>query len=145
MTAHSSHFGVYAVIVNDDETDILLIKKARGPYTGWYDLPGGSMEDGELLEQTLVREVLEETGCTVTHTRQYGAVSALFSYVKSDGKSILLRHIGVLYQTDMTGTPMVTGDGQDSFGCAWIPLSDIKEVGFSPFVLEAHRFLSNPH
>lgn len=145
MSIHTSHFGVYAVIVNDNQTHILLINKARGPYTGRYDLPGGSMEDGELLDQTLAREVFEETGCMVTHAQQYGAVSALFPYIKPDGTSVLLRHIGVLYQTDITGTPMATGDGQDSYGCVWIPLSDIQGTGFSPFIFDAVHFLLNPH
>lgn len=145
MTIYSSHFGVYAVIANDNQTDILLIKKARGPYTGRYDLPGGSMEDGELLHQTLTREVLEETGCTVTRAEQYGAVSALFPHTKPDGTSVLLRHVGVLYEVKITGMPMVAGDGHDSLGCVWIPLSGIQGTGFSPFVFDAVHFLSNPH
>ena len=57
------HKGVYAIIKNDNQ--ILLIKKARGPYTGLFDLPGGSPEKDEAPEQTLIREVKEETNCDV--------------------------------------------------------------------------------
>ncbi len=141
MAAHSSHFGVYAAIVNGAGTHLLLIKKARGPYTGRYDLPGGTMEDGELLDQTLTREVMEETGCTVMRAYQMGAVSTLFPYEKPDGTSVLFRHIGVLYQTDITGTPLISGDGHDSLGCVWIPFTDITGDGFTPFVFDAVRFI----
>lgn len=141
MPLHSSHFGVYAVILNTPKTHFLLIKKARGPYTDRYDLPGGTMEDGELLDQTLIREVMEETGCTVTQTHQLGAVSTLFPYQKPDGTSVLFRHIGVLYKTNITGTPLISGDGQDSLGCVWIPLTDITDDSFTPFVFDAVRFI----
>ena len=63
---HTHHLGVYALIFSEDQSEILLIEKSRGPYKGLYDLPGGSLEPGENLEQTLVREVKEETDCTVT-------------------------------------------------------------------------------
>ena len=56
-----THFGVYGSIVKDGK--ILLIKKSRGPYTGLYDLPGGSQEQGESHLETLKREIMEETGC----------------------------------------------------------------------------------
>ena len=55
-----THLGVYAIIRQNRK--FLLIKKARGPYTGMFDLPGGKIEFGETPEQTLVREVAEETG-----------------------------------------------------------------------------------
>ena len=58
-----THFGVYGIFKEDKK--ILLIKKARGPYTGLYDLPGGSQEAGESFEETLKREFLEETGLTL--------------------------------------------------------------------------------
>ena len=60
-----SHFGVYAAIFRNKQREILLIKKARGPYTGRWDLPGGSPEINELLEETLIREIKEETDCTL--------------------------------------------------------------------------------
>lgn len=143
---HKSHFGVYALILNEPSTHLLTIKKARGPYTGRYDLPGGSMEDGEILEDTLCREVMEETGCTVTNHLQMGTLSTLFKHVDTDGVPVTFRHIGVIYQCTISGTPMTDGDGQDSHGCHWLPISEVKKLtNVSAMLSEAcAHLISNP-
>ncbi|WP_201371768.1 NUDIX hydrolase [Ktedonobacter robiniae] len=41
----------------------------------WWNLPGGGMELGETLEQTVSREVLEETGLQVAVERLVGVYS----------------------------------------------------------------------
>lgn len=40
----SVHFGIYGIALNKNRDKILLVKKTRGPYTGLYDLPGGTPE-----------------------------------------------------------------------------------------------------
>jgi len=44
---------------------ILLIKRSTPPYVGYWALPGGRAEREEPVEQTVVREVKEETGLDV--------------------------------------------------------------------------------
>jgi 8-oxo-dGTP diphosphatase len=44
---------------------ILLIKRKTRPFVGYWALPGGRMDPGETIEQTVVREVKEETGLDV--------------------------------------------------------------------------------
>lgn len=128
-----SHFGVYALIFNEDKTSILVIKKARGPYTGMLDLPGGSPEKMELLEETLERELLEETNCTTTSYHQLGGFSTLFSYKKEGGEG-LLRHLGVIFTAEISGTPRTEPDGHDSNGCVWFSINDLTEKNATPFV-----------
>ena len=45
---------------------ILLIKRNTIPFKDYWALPGGRMEPNETVEQTIVREVREETGLDVT-------------------------------------------------------------------------------
>ena len=44
------------------ENQIVLIKRTTPPFIGYWALPGGRAEPGENQEQTVVREVKEETG-----------------------------------------------------------------------------------
>ena len=54
-------------IVRRPDGRVLLIRRPDHARTdpGLWDLPGGKMDDGETLEQVLVREVREETGLDV--------------------------------------------------------------------------------
>jgi ADP-ribose pyrophosphatase YjhB (NUDIX family) len=51
---------------------ILLMQRADN---GHWGLPGGHVEPGESVAQATVREVLEETGCTVQVERLIGVYS----------------------------------------------------------------------
>jgi ADP-ribose pyrophosphatase YjhB (NUDIX family) len=135
--AYASHFGVYALILNPAADSALLIKKSLGCYTGLYDLPGGSMEPDELLDETLCREVLEETECTITTFSQLSTLSVLYPFEK-DGKHTILRHIGTVYNAEIVGTPRAHATGKDdSAGCVWVPLKDITLKNSAPFVVDA--------
>jgi ADP-ribose pyrophosphatase YjhB (NUDIX family) len=52
-------------IIPFPENKILLIKRNTIPFKGYWGLPGGRMDPGETIEQTVVREVKEETGLDV--------------------------------------------------------------------------------
>jgi 8-oxo-dGTP diphosphatase len=51
---------------------ILLIKRNTKPFVGYWALPGGRMDPGEVVEQTVVRECKEETGLDVEVVRMIG-------------------------------------------------------------------------
>lgn len=49
---------VAAVIKEDDR--IFATSRGYGEYKGWWEFPGGKIEDGETSEQALIREIREE-------------------------------------------------------------------------------------
>ena len=51
---------------------ILLVKRDTVPFKGYWALPGGRVDPGETVEQTIVREVKEETGLDVALVRKIG-------------------------------------------------------------------------
>ena len=51
---------------------ILLIKRRTAPFKGYWALPGGRVDFGETVTQTIVREVKEETGLDVATVRKIG-------------------------------------------------------------------------
>jgi len=55
--------GVGAIIIENGR--ILLEKRKNDPGRGKWSIPGGLVELGESLEQTVMREVKEETGLVV--------------------------------------------------------------------------------
>ena len=51
---------------------ILLIKRRTVPFRDYWALPGGRMDPGETVEQTILREVKEETGLDVAVVTKIG-------------------------------------------------------------------------
>jgi 8-oxo-dGTP diphosphatase len=51
---------------------ILLVKRRTVPFRDYWALPGGRVDPGETVEQTIVREVKEETGLDVTIVSKIG-------------------------------------------------------------------------
>lgn len=131
-----THFGVYGSAIRDGK--ILLIKKARGPYTGLYDLPGGSQEEGEDYLQTLKREIAEETGCKVIKAENERCKSVIFAdFTPQSGEKGVLQHNAVLYDVEISGAPQTTGDGLDSNGAVWVDINDLTAENATPYALIA--------
>jgi len=51
---------------------ILLIKRRTVPFRDYWALPGGRVDPGETVEQTIVREVKKETGLDVAIVTKIG-------------------------------------------------------------------------
>jgi len=59
-------------IIPFPENKILLIKRNTKPFVGFWALPGGRMDPGETIEETVVRECKEETGLDIVVVRKVG-------------------------------------------------------------------------
>ncbi|TPR23172.1 NUDIX domain-containing protein [Apilactobacillus timberlakei] len=134
-------FGVYGIISKNNE--LLVIDKNGGPYIHRYDLLGGSMEGTELLEDTLIREIHEETGLHALSYQQLGSIA--FKYPWKYQKFNINIHICIMYLiTNYDGDLLKKVPqfiGQDSVGCEYISFSNINEDNSSPLVLKAKDYL----
>jgi hypothetical protein len=54
----TSHFGIYGLVRAGDL--LLTVRKARGPYVGWLDLPGGTPDAGFFGKRYCVAAPLED-------------------------------------------------------------------------------------
>lgn len=54
-----------SVLVRDGDR-VLLVRRGRDPYRGWWALPGGRIEPGETAVAAAQRELTEETGLSAS-------------------------------------------------------------------------------
>lgn len=121
---------VRAIIVRDGN---LLVMKRNKFGKEYYTLVGGGVDPGETLEQSLVRELYEETGVT--------AQSARLVFVEQAGTLYGDQYI---YLCDgASGEPALNPNseeakisslGQNTYQPMWLALSELPNV---PFVSEA--------
>lgn len=128
------YLGVYGVHARDNQ--VLVIKKARGPYTGKYDLPGGGLNFDETAEECLERELLEETNAQLTDKMLIGINEYQCQYIKDDGTIKDFHHLGIYYKVDlMIENLKKSPDGQDSNGAIFIPIAELNAENTSPIAL----------
>ena len=60
---------VRTYLIKDDKVVVINYKEHDN---GYYDIPGGKIEDGETSEETSIREFKEETGITITKQHHIG-------------------------------------------------------------------------
>ncbi len=50
---------VVAAVIRDNDK-VFATVRGYGEYKGWWEFPGGKVEDGETTQQALIREIREE-------------------------------------------------------------------------------------
>lgn len=66
---------VDAVILVNNEKDLVLIKRKNPPFQGVLALPGGFVDVGETIEEACIREAYEETNINVKILKLIGVFS----------------------------------------------------------------------
>ncbi len=63
MTENNSQ--IARVILETPNKEVLLIRRASGTFAGKWEIPGGKINNGESLEEGVIRETREETGIVI--------------------------------------------------------------------------------
>lgn len=133
-TIVKTHVGCYGIIIKNSK--IALIKKARGGYKGKLDLPGGGIEHTELPYETLVREIQEEVGISIS---KYELLDVTATNIKWEMEKDLwedLHHVGILYKVETKEDNLKTdADGLDSNGAGWYDINKLEREYLSPFTI----------
>ena len=105
--------GVGALIFRGDR--ILMAQRGKQPLQGWWSLPGGALETGELLADAIRREVREETGLEIEPIR----VFEIFERILRDASGAPEYHYVLIdYLCRATGGTLQAGD--DVCRVAWM-------------------------
>ena len=111
--------GIKALIINNGK--LLMIKeRVRGEVI--YDFPGGGMDFGETVKETLHREVKEEISLEI----EIGQILGVWSFMISDASVQILC---IAYQCkaknpdaiDMSHNPAA----EDIFDYQWLPIEEV--------------------
>ncbi|EFO83769.1 CRE-NDX-1 protein [Caenorhabditis remanei] len=97
-----------------DDTEVLLIQEAKKSCRGKWYMPAGRVEAGETIEESVVREVKEETGynCCV--------IELLSLQVQGSG------WYRYAFFCEITGGDLKTQPDQESLAAEWYNIKDVK-------------------
>ncbi|CAN5144040.1 NUDIX domain-containing protein [soil metagenome] len=80
-----------AAIIENENDEILLVKRANEPHKGEWDLPGGFIMPQESFVESLKREIKEELTCEISVGQIVGAYTDTYLY-----QDILVPTLGVV-------------------------------------------------
>ena len=117
--------------------EMLVVRRAKEPAKGTLDLPGGFCDQWETGEEGVAREVMEETGLTVT------ATEFLFSLPNQYPYSGFLVHTVDLFFLCRVSNDEDCRAMDDAAEVQWVPLSEIRpeEFGLTSVRLGVERVL----
>ncbi len=119
---------VGAIAVRGDE--ILMIRRGHGPAAGEWAVPGGRVEQGELLAEAVLREFREETGLDAVCGPFVGWVERL----GHDHHFVIMDFEVIVMSND---DPVA---GSDAAEAVWVDLNRLSELtlveGLETFLAE---------
>lgn len=105
-----------ALVVSNDK--VLLVRRGRPPYAGYWDIPGGFLAPGEHPAEGAIREVHEETGLRIRVIRLCGM------YLDTYGADSSEHTLNIYYEAEVVdGIPEPASDAIEVgwFGAGWLP------------------------
>ena len=131
--------GVGALIIREGK--LLLEKRRSNPGKGKWSIPGGIVELGETLEQTVIREVKEETNLDVERPEHIDIVDN----IEFDENDTIKYHFVIIdYFVKLKGGTLRAGS--DAADLQWVALDKVKELDltrtFREFITRNYEKLS---
>jgi 8-oxo-dGTP diphosphatase len=99
------------------QLEVLMIKRGRNPYYGYWACPGGYVEYGEDPEDAVLRELKEECNCS---GKLMGLVCVRGSPMRAKPRHV----ITICYAVDGSKIERVQG-GDDASEAKWLAVSEV--------------------
>ena len=129
--APRTYLGAYA-LCRDPSGRLLMARMAAGPDAGRWTLPGGGVEWGEAPEDTVRRELREETGITrilsctpaTTHSNTYAR--------SAERPCDSVHHVGLVYEVRPGSFDLKPEEDGSTDGCAWFTEDEARALPLVP-------------
>ena len=116
-----------AIVLKDGK---MLVNRCISKFGEYYALPGGGQHTGEMLGETVRRELLEETGYSVVPLRLSGIYERI-SEGRRDGNSHKIYFI-FLCRLESTERKAPTETDRFQIGFEWIPVREVHRANLFP-------------
>ena len=116
-----------AIVINNGK---LLVNRCESRFGEYYTLPGGGQQDGEMLTETVRRELLEETGYSVKPIR----LSGIYERVSEGRDEGLCHKIYFIFLCRLESGERKAPSEIDRFqiDSIWIPLREVASRNLFP-------------
>lgn len=127
MKPLSARNSAKAIVLNDGK---ILVNRCVSRFGEYFALPGGGQHTGEMLGETVKRELLEETGYSVTPMRLSGIYERI-SEGRRDGNNHKIYFIFLCKLASEERRPPSEKD-RFQIGCEWIDLKQAHHMNLFP-------------
>jgi len=108
------------VVVIGDKRKLLMVSRAKPPAQGLWSVPGGSIELGETIFESAMREVFEETAIKC---RPFGVCDAIDAIYR-DKKGLVRFHYVIVYVVARYESGLVMAR-DDASQAGWFAIEEI--------------------
>ena len=113
-----------AFIVNEND-EMLVVRRAKEPALGTYDLPGGFCDMGETVEEGMRREIKEETGLEVQDIQYLFSSPNVYQY-----SGMGIHTLDMDYLVRVKGGRLAIQAADDAAEAFWIPINIVNPADF---------------
>lgn len=128
MSRQHSSVRAYGILIREGAVALVRSSNPHHDPPLWW-LPGGGIDFGESPEQTLVREMLEETGLRVTAPVLFSVTSD----VRRRDNGDRIHTVRIIYTVTWQGGELTHEVHGTTDHAAWYPLAELESLNLAPY------------